>query len=177
MQSAGNTLLTLNTTTLREAVMSARIYRITNRLTGDFYIGQTYQEIARRWSNHQADVRRGSSTHFHRAIRKYGAENFSVELVEETDAPNEREQHWIAELKPHYNMDEGGKNGLRSPETRRKISESQIGRKLSAATKRLISEKAKLRTGTKNPFYGKNHSEETRRKIAEAQRQRLSMRN
>ena len=32
--------------------------------------------------------------------------------------------------------------------------------------KKLISDNAKLRIGEKNPFYGKTHSEETRKKIS-----------
>jgi group I intron endonuclease len=40
------------------------------------------------------------------------------------------------------------------------------GIKLSEENKKLISDNAKLRIGEKNPFYGKTHSEETRKKIS-----------
>jgi group I intron endonuclease len=40
------------------------------------------------------------------------------------------------------------------------------GIKLTQRTKDKISENAKLRTGNKNPFYGKKHSEQTKQKIA-----------
>lgn len=42
------------------------------------------------------------------------------------------------------------------------------GRKLSAERRKQISDRAKLRVGNKNPFYGKQHSESTKRKLSEA---------
>lgn len=47
----------------------------------------------------------------------------------------------------------------------KKISDRLTGRQFSEEHKRKISEQAKKRTGEKNPFYGKRHSEETRNKI------------
>ena len=44
-------------------------------------------------------------------MRKYGIENFKVELVEETDHPNEREVYWIereSSFKYGYNATKGG---------------------------------------------------------------------
>lgn len=40
------------------------------------------------------------------------------------------------------------------------------GKTHSEETKKILSELAKQRTGEKNPFYGKHHTEETKRKIA-----------
>lgn len=44
-------------------------------------------------------------------MRKYGKDNFTIEVLEETDIPNEREMYWIEHLNPHYNMTKGGDGG------------------------------------------------------------------
>lgn len=43
----------------------------------------------------------------------------------------------------------------------------RLGVKVGEETRRKISEFAKTRTGEKNPFYGRHHTEETRRRLAE----------
>jgi len=67
-----------------------------------------------------------------------------------------------------------------SEETKRKISESRTGsvgywkgKCLPEETKHKLSNHGKTLIGKKNPFYGKSHSEETKRKIAESQRRRI----
>jgi group I intron endonuclease len=69
---------------------------------------------------------------------------------------------------------------IHTDEVRKKISEINKGRqshnkgkKLSDKTKQKISEAAKLKTGEKNAFYGKNHSEESIQKIKEKNKGRL----
>ena len=45
------------------------------------------------------------------AIRKYGPEHFHIEVIEETDNPNEREVYWIEQygsFKAGYNATRGG---------------------------------------------------------------------
>jgi Helix-turn-helix/GIY-YIG catalytic domain len=55
------------------------IYRITNRVNGKSYIGQTTRTVAQRFAPHKYDAKRGSDVPLHRAMRKYGVENFTVE--------------------------------------------------------------------------------------------------
>lgn len=52
------------------------IYRATNKITRDFYIGKTRMTLAKRISGHIQQVRRGDGDHFHNALRKYGLDAF-----------------------------------------------------------------------------------------------------
>jgi group I intron endonuclease len=89
------------------------IYISQNKINGKRYIGKTVKTLEERWYKHNKDVEYGSQTCFHRAIRKYGSENFTVELLEDcpSELNNEREIHWIATLNPEYNMTVGGDGG------------------------------------------------------------------
>lgn len=92
-----------------------KIYKITNTITTDFYIGKTEQSIENRWSAHKYNtIKTNSQTHLYRAMRKYGLDNFVIETID--TAPNkiqlnEKEIFWISELKPKYNMTKGGDGG------------------------------------------------------------------
>src|SRR5271157_91348 len=57
-----------------------------------------------------------------------------------------------------------------SDKTKKKISEALVGQKLSEETKRKISKAVK---GSKNGFFGKHHSEEARKAVAESNRRRI----
>lgn len=88
----------------------AYVYQITNIITQDSYVGKTKQSLNRRWRKHLLNSKDGK-THLYRAIRKYGISNFRVDIIEETDAPDERERFHITTLKPKYNMTCGGDGG------------------------------------------------------------------
>lgn len=57
------------------------------------------------------------------------------------------------------------KQRFRSPEERKKISDFQKKRFRNPEERKKISDFAKTRTGSKNPFYGKKHTKETKEKI------------
>jgi group I intron endonuclease len=61
--------------------MICGIYKIENLINGKIYIGQSI-EIEQRWKKHLA-----ASDDFliHKALRKYGKENFSFTILEECD--------------------------------------------------------------------------------------------
>lgn len=61
----------------RETAPYGIIYQIRNKSNGKVYIGQTVQTLKRRWNRHVLDSRTGSY-HINRAIRKYGADGFTV---------------------------------------------------------------------------------------------------
>ena len=68
-------------------MFNGRIYCITCLVNGKMYIGQTVQLLDNRWRRHVLSTQRGSDHKFHRAIRKYGEENFIVEEVLTVSAP------------------------------------------------------------------------------------------
>lgn len=76
------------------------IYKFQNQLDGMIYIGKTIQDVEKRKYRHLWDVRRGSENFLHRAIRKYGMENFSFDVIYNTftaEDLNEAERHFIRE--------------------------------------------------------------------------------
>lgn len=75
------------------------IYKITNIINNKVYIGQSIRPIEDRFKRHINDaINNILDTHFARAIRKYGAENFVIEAIDEAsdqDELNQKEQFWI----------------------------------------------------------------------------------
>lgn len=129
------------------------VYKITNRVNGKIYVGKTMGSPAYRWRSHKGEANRGNNSYLYRAMRKYGIENFAMEVIdhallqEELDA---KEIMWIAQLdttsdKKGYNCTIGGEGrvhtassrarlrGVRkmSPESIEKRRAKMIGRKLS----------------------------------------------
>jgi len=91
-----------------------QIYKLINKVNGDFYIGKTKDSLNRRFTNHKATANAGSGYYLHNAMRHYGYVNFimeSLETVQDEISLNDREVYWIEELKPKYNMHRGGQGG------------------------------------------------------------------
>jgi len=83
------------------------IYKITNMVNGDFYIGST-QNLVKRYYTHLYDIRknRNSCIRLIRAVNKYKEENFIFEIIEKCSIHNllPREQYYIDTLNPKYNI-------------------------------------------------------------------------
>ena len=91
----------------------AYIYQITNDINGKIYIGKTEFSIEKRFKEHCQDAfrDRNKKRPLYAAMRKYGIEHFHIELIEETDNPEEREVFWIENkrsFKNGYNATKGG---------------------------------------------------------------------
>lgn len=75
------------------------VYKITNKINGKVYIGQTIRPIEQRYQRHINDaINNALDTHFARAIRKYDQENFICEQIDNADTQEEltrKEQYWI----------------------------------------------------------------------------------
>lgn len=91
------------------------IYKVTNNINGNVYVGQTKKTIHKRWCEH-LNNREKHDFAFYRALRKYPEEVFEVEKLEEV--PNEmlddREMYWIKHYDSYdngYNSTLGGSGG------------------------------------------------------------------
>ena len=105
------------------------IYKITNNINGKFYIGKTSRTINWRFSTHKS-ASISPKDYFHRALKKYGVENFSIICINEVrddDDIDILEKHYIEWLKPDYNLKEGGQGGRHSDISRERMSKSQKG--------------------------------------------------
>ena len=82
------------------------IYKITNTVTGDFYIGSS-KDIKRRWKEHKCPSRwnKYPNNQMYLDMRKYGVEKFVFEILEEVEIESlkETEQKFIETLKSTYN--------------------------------------------------------------------------
>lgn len=162
----------------------AGIYKIINKTTGKFYIGSSL-DIPQRWSSHRSELRRNihQNSYLQNAWNKYGEENFEFIIFEECEKKREttllREQHWLDELKPYdrnigYNLcitatGSMANKGRKFTEAHKeKISKALKGKEKSEEHCKNLSEamKGKMQ-GENNPFYGKQHSEESKRKMSE----------
>ena len=88
------------------------IYKITNKINGKVYIGQTIRPVEYRFNRHMNDALNNIlDTHFARAIRKYGVgpEIWELQIIDNAKSQeelNQKEQYWIR----YYNSVEEGYN-------------------------------------------------------------------
>jgi len=130
------------------------IYQITNILNGKKYIGQTLQNIACRWKAHKSFALSGGDNPLARAIRKYGPDNFVIQVIETCPEPllNAAEQEAIKRLETcvdrgkGYNSTMGGDSGgSLSAVFRKKLSDAHKGKKLSPEHIKKIAAANRLR--------------------------------
>lgn len=161
-----------------------KVYLITNIINGKKYVGQTRGELASRFRGHTWAA--SKCIKLANAIKKYGKENFRIELLELCDSAYlmaEREVYWINEMntiRDGYNLiavldhradcSEETRERKRlinlgkkaTPETRAKIGAASKGRKPSPETTAKIVEKL---TGSKR-------TPEQRTRMSEAAKKR-----
>jgi group I intron endonuclease len=112
------------------------VYVVTNKHTGEQYVGQTRQSVQKRWDAHwrTATCSKSRKAKFQVALLTAGKEAFIVDelfVAFDADALNKAEILLISELQPAYNVSRGGK-GLRpfivSEETKAKRSKDAKAR-------------------------------------------------
>lgn len=138
----------------RKTEIISGIYVIKNKVNNKVYIGQS-KDIYKRWENHirELNYNKHHNKHLQRAWSKYGYEKFKFDILLKckADELNEFEHLKIKEFKSSnsnygYNMNEGGDYvgaSIVTDETKKKISEAQIGRKLTDEWKANISKSHK----------------------------------
>lgn len=174
------------------------VYAHINKINGKIYVGQTCQDINRRWRNGNGYQ---NCVAFYRAIQKYGWDNFEHEIIASNltlQEANHFEELLIEKLdtiNPNngYNLRSGGENYICSEETRQRMSKNHAnfrgensplhGKHLSEEHKSKLS-KARIGKykGEQHPMYGKRLSLEQRQKLSKAHqnvlletRQRISL--
>lgn len=141
------------------------VYRVTNQVNGKVYIGKWQgKNVQTRWEHHCRLAASGKGFYLHNAIRKYGSEAFTVEVI--ATAPTKEElaalecsliaSHRSTDPQIGYNIAKGGEGGFSYPGERNPF----YGRHHSEETKAVLREKC--------PRVGWQHSEESRKKIARA---------
>lgn len=108
------------------------IYKLTNKINGKIYIGQTIKSFEERLRGHIYDAqyrKKTSESRLSNAIRKYGIDNFEKEIIytaSSIEELNEKEEFYIKHFNSTnreigYNIKYGGNNYTMPIETRRKI--------------------------------------------------------
>lgn len=91
--------------------MKKAIYKYENKINHKIYIGQT-NDIVKRHREHLCGTKSKKISLIDKAIRKYGIENFTFDIIEWTEEYNEREQYWIqyyrSKVPYGYNVVNGG---------------------------------------------------------------------
>ena len=139
------------------------IYKITNTITGDFYIGSS-KNVKIRWANHKCQSRWNEQPNnpMYIDMRKYGVDKFDFEILEvvEEDKLKVTEQYFIETLKPTYNRcNAKGLNIERYKETKKEYNKSDKGKE----TKKKY-EKSDKGKETKKKYEKSDKGKETKKK-------------
>lgn len=167
------------------------IYRIINELDKRSYVGYTVQTARERFVRHKHSAKNGSQTHLHRAMRVYGVENFSFDVLcwgdDKESGLRFAEPLMIDIFKPEYNMTKGGDGSLGrvvSHETREKLRKNATGYKRSTESRanqsmrtRGIprgphSEERKINISLAKKRQNRTATLETRKKLSDSRRGR-----
>jgi len=146
------------------------IYKITHKLSGKCYIGQTIQSLKGRWARHCKH--NSGCIALKEAIKKYGKDAFTIEEVASytnmEDLNNAEEYYidWYNSLSPNgYNLTSGGSNRRASEELRKRLSECKKGNKHNLGKK--ASEETRLKISLSHVgMLGKKHTKESKEKMS-----------
>ena len=102
------------------------VYKITNTITGDSYIGSS-KDVKRRWTEHKCPSvwKMYPNKQLYKDIQNYGIDKFELQILEEVEPESlkEAEQQFIEKMHPTYNSNRAkGWDTERHKETRRKDS-------------------------------------------------------
>ena len=109
------------------------VYKITNTVTGDFYIGSS-KNIKERWASHkwQSTWNRYPNKQLYKDMQKYGIDKFAFEILEvvEPEELKVTEQQFIELLEPTYNdINANGLNVERRKEYQKEYQKTEKGKK------------------------------------------------
>lgn len=109
-----------------------RIYYIVNQVTRKIYVGQTIKTLLERWRTHLSYVQWGGDGYLQKSIRKYGSENFTINLLCEAYSKSHLDtlENYYINLFETKRADKGYNLSFRAPrgvEGRLSCSEKQKG--------------------------------------------------
>lgn len=152
--------------------MGTGIYKIINVTNNKRYVGSAI-DITKRFKKHLYELEHKIhvNPHLQRAYDNDGSDSFELQILEEVEKSSliEREQFYLDELKPEYNICQtaGSRLGHKfSPETCAKLSKALTGRKIPKKTRMKMSEARKGNRNTRGKHW--TLSEETKRKMSES---------
>jgi group I intron endonuclease len=154
----------------KEELNRTGVYKISNLINGNVYIGSTFRSFKIRWNEHIRLFKyKKNQKYLQHAWDKYGRENFIFEILEfvENDKILEREQWYLDNIfSKKYNIlpTAGSTYGQKlSDETKLKISNSHIGIKPTEEVRKMLSD---IKIGVLNNRYGVKHTECTKLKMS-----------
>lgn len=112
------------------------IYKITNLITNEVYIGKTKQSLEARFKKHCAS---SDCPSLHEAILDYGRKNFKIELLEECEEENSSEIE-SKYIKQYDSIKKGYNNSYSVPGYRTEEETKIISQEKEAKRKRITSE-------------------------------------
>ena len=146
------------------------IYKITNKINGKAYIGQSINEPTKsngRISEH-LNGRGNKSRAIHNAIKKYGKDNFSHEVLHAILLDDQLDELEVQAIKEHNTMAPNGYNLTSGGGTPKDIS-NETRQKLSDISKNNWQD-PKYRTKTIEAMKQKAQDPDYRQKISKAQK-------
>ena len=132
------------------------IYKITNTITGDFYIGSS-KNIKQRWAVHKCPSawKQCPNNPMYLDMHQYGVDKFSFQILEEVEIESlkEAEQQFIETLKPTYNSNNA--KGLNIE--RRKDYQKEYNKEYQKSDKYKEYEKSDKRKKAKKEYNKEYH--------------------
>jgi group I intron endonuclease len=141
--------------------MTVIVYKITNQVTNKSYIGWTSQILDNRWLQHKKLAQKNLDNRpFYNAIRKYGTDCWTTEVLATTEDKTVAKQKEIEYIQLFESYD-NGYNATRGGDGNNDI-------KMSEESNRARSKALKGLPKNYIRMAGKKQSEESRKKISEA---------
>jgi group I intron endonuclease len=144
----------------RPTIKIGRVYLITNQINNKKYVGITTKTLKLRWWQHCYVSEKKTARAIGKAIKHFGKENFRIELMDELQNISQKdllfkETFYIDK----YDTFIDGGNGYNL------VKENEANLIWSDISKKKMSDN---RRGEKNQFFGKRHSEETKKIMSQS---------